>query len=97
MRGFHQGQRQKRLTKGRIYGRNILFVRLTFFLASRGEPYMTPVIMTPVIRVAGDYRGGGSVWCRASGETPDIVSCQRSAGRVFNITAQYGGVDGAGR
>jgi hypothetical protein len=43
MRGFHQGQRRQRASpKGRIYGCNILFVTNEFYLASRGEPYMTP-------------------------------------------------------
>jgi hypothetical protein len=42
MRGFHQGQRRQSASpKGRIYGCNILFVTNDFYLASRGEPYMT--------------------------------------------------------
>ncbi len=43
MCGFHQGQRLYNASpQGRIYGRNILFATSEFYLASRGEPYMTP-------------------------------------------------------
>jgi hypothetical protein len=34
--------------QGRIYGRNILFVMYELFLASRGEPYMTPYMILPL-------------------------------------------------
>ena len=46
MRGFHQGQRHYEASpQGRIYGSNILFVTNELYLASRGEPYMTPFLV----------------------------------------------------
>ncbi len=50
MCGFHQGQRLYNASpQGRIYGSDILFVTSELYLASRGEPYMTLILLTLIL------------------------------------------------
>ena len=52
MCGFHQGQRQHDVSsKGRIYGRNILFVTNELFPCIAGRTIYDPIIAKDAVRI----------------------------------------------